>query len=588
MTNRGVFAGVAAKMKSGTFCAMLAAGFASALTIAPGARAQEVPMSIQLISPLASGSSHRGDAFTARIESPMGFKGDTIRGKISQTGSSHGLASVDITFTSITHGGIDVPIACTITGVTNSKGQQAVDDQGRGIRASNVAAKQGGHSGLGSRLGGQLGGMVGGRTGEATSDAASDVPAGASSAPPAIQIGAQGPSLDLGAGATLSLSVRANGSTSFDSLTPNAAAASTPSAVGAMGATGPAGAPGSGGASSGGGATGASGSASAGASGSGGSQDAGGAQPELKSTKIEFVPGEKTLFYEDFSDMVPDEPPPHWKVRDGEVELRTGGGIRELYAEKSVHLTSPSFAIPTNFTFELVWTGGGQMDWHFRDKEDNDVLVAMIRGEEAGDEASTSISVGGNELGSNKISVDTNKPVTFAVWAQQGRVRAYINGQRMVDANQVEFGPMDHLYVDDSGYRPNGIRTVRVAESAPDFSTVINASGKYVTHGINFDTDSDRLKPESAAVLKQIANGLMKNPNLKLEIDGYTDSVGNAAHNLDLSKRRALAVQNVLVSQFGIDAGRLTSNGFGADKPTGSNDTPGGRAENRRVEFIKK
>ena len=79
-----------------------------------------------------------------------------------------------------------------------------------------------------------------------------------------------------------------------------------------------------------------------------------------------------------------------------------------------------------------------------------------------------------------------------------------------------------------------------------------------------------------------------KNPNLKLEIDGYTDSVGDAAHNLDLSKRRAQAVASVLVTQFGIDAGRLTSNGFGAAQPIGSNDTPEGRAENRRVEFIKK
>ena len=138
------------------------------------------------------------------------------------------------------------------------------------------------------------------------------------------------------------------------------------------------------------------------------------------------------------------------------------------------------------------------------------------------------------------------------------------------------------------GYRPNGLRSVRIAESAPDFSTVINASGKYVTHGINFDTDSDRLKTESGAVLKQVAAGLQKNPNLKLEIDGHTDSVGDAAHNLDLSKRRAQAVSSVLVSQFGIDAGRLSVNGFGASKPIGSNDTPEGRASNRRVEFLKK
>jgi outer membrane protein OmpA-like peptidoglycan-associated protein len=117
---------------------------------------------------------------------------------------------------------------------------------------------------------------------------------------------------------------------------------------------------------------------------------------------------------------------------------------------------------------------------------------------------------------------------------------------------------------------------------------MINSTGKYITHGINFDTDSDRLKPDSAAVLKLVAAGLSKNPNLKLEIDGYTDSVGDSAHNLDLSQRRAKAVQSVLVAQFGVDASRLSANGFGPAQPIGSNDTPDGRASNRRVEFIKK
>jgi len=152
----------------------------------------------------------------------------------------------------------------------------------------------------------------------------------------------------------------------------------------------------------------------------------------------------------------------------------------------------------------------------------------------------------------------------------------------------VEFPPIVELMVDAAGNHPNGIRSVRIAESAPDFSSVINSTGKFVTHGINFDTDSDVLKPDSAAVIKQVASGLNKNPNLKLEVDGYTDSVGDAKHNLDLSKGRAQAVMSVLVSQFGIDAGRLSANGFGAAKPIGSNDTPDGRAANRRVEFIKK
>ena len=311
------------------------------------------------------------------------------------------------------------------------------------------------------------------------------------------------------------------------------------------------------------------------------------AQPELKSAKIEFVPGERTIFFDDFSDMVPDEPPPHWKVRDGKVELKTGGTVRELYNDGGVQLTSPKITVPSNFTFELVWTGGGETTWSFRDKDGEEALHVMVRGEEDGMSASMNVSAK-EQLGEGTITTDTSKPVRFALWAQQGRVRAYLNGERLADANQVEFGQIVSIEASIGGYRPNGIRSVRIAESAPDFSTVINASGKYVTHGINFDTDSDRLKTESGAVLAQVAAGLQKNPNLKLEIDGYTDSVGDSAHNLDLSKRRAKAVSSVLVSQFGIDAGRLSVDGFGAAKPIGSNDTPEGRAANRRVEFLKK
>jgi OmpA-OmpF porin, OOP family len=313
---------------------------------------------------------------------------------------------------------------------------------------------------------------------------------------------------------------------------------------------------------------------------------AAGTQPDLKSTPIEFVPGERTIFFDDFSDMDPDEPPPHWKVRGGTVELRTGGDVRELGVDKDLGMQSPNMVVPSNFTFQVVYTGIGQMVWRFQDKDGNQLMWAQVYSPDSGATVAAKVVNGDDDLGGDQITTDTSKPVEFDLWAQQGRVRAYLNGKRIEDANQVEFAQIASIEVDITA--PVGIRSVRVAESAPDFSSMINSTGKYVTHGINFDTDSDVLKPESAAVLKQVAAGMNKNPNLKLEIDGYTDSVGNAAHNLDLSKRRAQAVMAVLVSQFSIDPGRLSANGFGAAKPIGSNDTPDGRATNRRVEFIKK
>ncbi|MGE5326082.1 MAG: OmpA family protein [Deltaproteobacteria bacterium] len=165
-------------------------------------------------------------------------------------------------------------------------------------------------------------------------------------------------------------------------------------------------------------------------------------------------------------------------------------------------------------------------------------------------------------------------------------MRVYENGERVIDANQVQLKqPIDHLRINTTG--PIGIWSARIAESAPNPAAVLATSGKFITHGINFDTDSDLLKPESAPVIKGIFDALNKNPGMKLEIDGYTDSTGDAAHNLDHSKRRAAAVAKVLELQSGIDAGRLTSNGFGAAKPVASNDTPDGRAQNRPLKIVK-
>jgi outer membrane protein OmpA-like peptidoglycan-associated protein len=180
--------------------------------------------------------------------------------------------------------------------------------------------------------------------------------------------------------------------------------------------------------------------------------------------------------------------------------------------------------------------------------------------------------------------------VQLAVWVQNGRIRVFTNGEKQLDFNQVDMPPIDSVEMAHDFYGANqaiGYRMVRFAESTPDFSQVISSSGRFVTHGILFDNDSDRLKQESAPVIQTIARGLETNPNLRLLIEGHTDSVGNASHNLDLSKRRAEAVKSVLVSQFKVDAARLTTAGLGATKPIGSNDTPLGRSQNRRVELVR-
>lgn len=101
---------------------------------------------------------------------------------------------------------------------------------------------------------------------------------------------------------------------------------------------------------------------------------------------------------------------------------------------------------------------------------------------------------------------------------------------------------------------------------------------------VQFATNSADLLPSSYAVLNQIAALMARYPEYRLIISGHTDSVGDDKFNLDLSKRRAKACYDYLVSR-GVDPYRMTHEGYGETRPVADNNTEAGRAKNRRVEF---
>lgn len=124
--------------------------------------------------------------------------------------------------------------------------------------------------------------------------------------------------------------------------------------------------------------------------------------------------------------------------------------------------------------------------------------------------------------------------------------------------------------------------------TASDLATALNTKGSVAMHGILFDVSRATIKAESAPALAQIGELLRSDPTLKLEIQGHTDSTGVAAINLKLSQDRAVSVKTYLVQTFGIAADRLTTAGFGATKPVAPNATEAGKAQNRRVELVKR
>lgn len=332
-------------------------------------------------------------------------------------------------------------------------------------------------------------------------------------------------------------------------------------------------------------------------------------QPVLTAVKAEFIPGERTVFYDDLTDMADDAPPPHWKVRGGMAELRAGAGVRQLNLPKHGMVAAAGLrGLPANFTLEADWkfegvagNGVGSV-LRFRNKSGSQVLgiELMLQPDvesPTGGVAHLTVTAGDPTETSEQIAkldarVDPRQPMQTALWVQEGRLRFYANGARLVDANQVKLEGIATLeieaqIVDMEPSSAVGIRRVRLAESAPDFSKSFTAWGRFVTHGILFDTGSDRIRPESAPVIRQAASYFEANPGVRMVVEGHTDSTGNAESNLELSRRRAEAVRTVLVTQFKVDPGRVTAVGFGATKPMDTNETAAGRAQNRRVEFAR-
>jgi OmpA-OmpF porin, OOP family len=126
-----------------------------------------------------------------------------------------------------------------------------------------------------------------------------------------------------------------------------------------------------------------------------------------------------------------------------------------------------------------------------------------------------------------------------------------------------------------------------IVANAEAMGNDINNSGHVSVYGIFFDSGKSDIKPESDTALVQISKLINSNVSLKLYVVGHTDNVGTIDANMKLSKDRADAVVNTLVTRYGIAAGRLKAYGVASLAPVASNDTEEGKAKNRRVELVK-
>jgi outer membrane protein OmpA-like peptidoglycan-associated protein len=115
----------------------------------------------------------------------------------------------------------------------------------------------------------------------------------------------------------------------------------------------------------------------------------------------------------------------------------------------------------------------------------------------------------------------------------------------------------------------------------------IEKAGRISLYGIQFDTGSATIRPQSDATLAEVARLLVRNSDWKLAVIGHTDNVGGEVFNQKLSQQRAQAVTQALSSRHKISAGRMRAQGMGMKQPLASNDSEDGRAKNRRVELMR-
>ena len=333
-------------------------------------------------------------------------------------------------------------------------------------------------------------------------------------------------------------------------------------------------------------------------------------------SKYDFVPGERVVAFEDFTQDAVGDFPARWNTNaTGEiVTLATQPG-------RWLKLTRPGFFIPEfitelpdNVTLEFDLTvpptaspgiplstvlveladPKRPADWqtsvnavtvtaHPNISEGTSELIAR----------QDSTSAASNQIQTAQLAAKNGRPVHIAVWRQRQRVRVYMNEEKVWDvpravATSAKFNTLLFFFGGGCGNCEYYLANLRVATGAADTRNKIITEGKWVTRGILFDVNSDRIKGESYGSLKEMAGVLTENADVKVVIVGHTDADGDAAANLDLSRRRAASVKAALATEFKIDAGRMDTDGKGESEPVDKNDTPAGKANNRRVEFIKK
>jgi OOP family OmpA-OmpF porin len=314
-------------------------------------------------------------------------------------------------------------------------------------------------------------------------------------------------------------------------------------------------------------------------------------------TKYDFVPGDKVIFYDDLSREELGEFPSRWRLDEGVFEIANQGGKNYILCtdEGGIRPRIAVGPLPPKYTIEMefyVKSLEAKSHWFFIkwfDADGSEIGNFAVR-----DHDRTSLRLGNDDLASKTLPAPLGPGIhTMRIMATQTTMKCYVDNERVANVPATEgFLPTDigvwmDPWLDEEQPNPMLIGTFRYAEGGKTLKQQLDETGRIVSHGILFDSGSAKIKAESYKTLADIAKLMTDDPALRLSIEGHTDSDGSDAANLALSQGRADAVKAYFVQTYTIDGGRLEAKGWGESKPIDTNDTPEGKANNRRVEFVK-
>jgi len=319
--------------------------------------------------------------------------------------------------------------------------------------------------------------------------------------------------------------------------------------------------------------------------------------PTLVWSKFDFIPGDTVIFEDGPSaDEENGEFPSRWDLKRGQVEIAEVDGEKVIMFVDGGYIVpylkdSNQDYLPEVFTVEFDF---------YTPKNGNRFTLNLIDAKNQRGVAQefdfTPIRADAPDLGAITHSSRDYTYCEDGCWTHislaftKGKLKVYIDDARLINIPHYKFNPsgitLAAHWADASKNKAFFVKNIRVAKGGVKYYDRVLSEGKIIVNGIKFDVNKATLKPESMGPINKIYKLMVKNSDLNFSVEGHTDSDGSDETNMTLSKARGKTVMNKLIA-MGIDSSRLKSNGYGESKPIDNNKSPEGKANNRRVEFVK-